>query len=296
MAPLIFGITGNGRCAEGALQILVNFPHEFLTLEQLENFKPTAESRFKIYIVRFSVSSILERIEGGGYDREEYHERPELYQSTFIKYAPKLSVIIHCAYWETKSPRLLTTQQIRSLSGRLLGVCDVSCDYNGGIQICRKFTTPECPFYLYCPSDDRIYHLNQEHAQNSILYHSMDFLPSELPRDASEYFSHKLIGYIRELAFDDANKPFAEIDLHPEVKNAMMTCHGELTPGFQYINDLRKKTVVPVKEHDHVFEMGQVVYKSHDLLSDLDNTRYRQGLCPESEYAVFQLADIIESN
>jgi len=161
---MIFGITGSGRCAEGALQALINLPCEFLTIEQLENFVPGPESRFKIYIVLFPMNLITEKIGGGAYNREEFHTNPELYHHTFIKWAPKISCIVHCAYWSTKSPRILSTEQIRSLEGRLLGICDVSCDYNGGVQICRRFTTPEDPFYLYCPQDDRIYHLNHEHA------------------------------------------------------------------------------------------------------------------------------------
>ncbi|CAG9315576.1 unnamed protein product [Blepharisma stoltei] len=296
LSPMIFGVTGTGRCAEGAMQILTIFPHEILTPEELLKFEPTPESRFKIYIVQFPSDKIIERKEGGGYDREEFHENPELYQSTFIKYAEKLSVIVHCAFWSTKQPRLLTIEQARTLKGRLLGICDISCDFNGGIQICRKFTTPEDPFYLYCPTDDRIYRLNQEHAQTSILYHSMDFLPSELPRDASEHFSHKILGYVRELAWDNANKPFEEMSLHPEIKHAMETCHGDLTPSFQYIKELRKKTVIPVDTHDHVYEMGQIISKNEDLLADLENTKYRQGLIPESENAIYQLSEIIEDN
>jgi len=122
----------------------------------------------------------------------------------------------------------------------------------------------------------------------------MDFLPSELPRDASQHFSHKLIDYIRELAWDDANKPFEEITINNEIKNAMETCHGKLTPNFEYIEQLRKKTVVPVDTHDPVYEMGMIVEGHEDLLSDLDNTKYRQDLTEESLNSIFKLGEIIE--
>ncbi|KAA3671446.1 alpha-aminoadipic semialdehyde synthase [Paragonimus westermani] len=39
----------------------------------------------------------------------------------------------------------------------------------------------------------------------------------------------------------DATKPFADYNARPEVKNAVITSNGELTPKFKYIDDLRAK-------------------------------------------------------
>ncbi len=82
----------------------------------------------------------------------------------------------------------------------------------------------------------------------------MDFLPSELPRDASRHFSSKLLPFIPELANDDANVPFSDLGLRGEMKEAMITCHGQLTPNFAYIPALRiknedeQRTRTPIKD------------------------------------------------
>jgi hypothetical protein len=40
----------------------------------------------------------------------------------------------------------------------------------------------------------------------------------------------------------DFSKPFAEqeAELPPEIYNAVITCHGQLAPNYQYIAELRK--------------------------------------------------------
>ena len=58
----------------------------------------------------------FERINGAGYDAEEFDEHPERYISTFAhKIAPYASVIINGIYWAPKTPRLLTIPDAKSL-------------------------------------------------------------------------------------------------------------------------------------------------------------------------------------
>mmetsp|Transcript_37216 Transcript_37216/g.6647 ORF Transcript_37216/g.6647 Transcript_37216/m.6647 type:complete len:84 (+) Transcript_37216:894-1145(+) len=80
---------------------------------------------------------------------------------------------------------LVSIKDIQTINHRLFGVCDISCDLNGGIEFCHKFTDPNHPFFLYDPKDDQCHDFLAENSHKTILYHSVDFLPSELPRDAS---------------------------------------------------------------------------------------------------------------
>ena len=148
-------------------------------------------------------------------------------------------------YWDQKFPRLIKTTDMRKNGlEKFLGICDITCDYKGSIEFLRKFTMPDDPFLLYNSQQDRIYSFNQEEfAQNSILYHPMDFLPSELPRDASYHFSSRLLPFLAELANNDASTPYEENPLSATMKNAMITSHGTLTPKYEYINDMRAENV-----------------------------------------------------
>lgn len=296
--PMIWGITGNGRCAVGALQVLVNFPHQILAPEDLENFNPGPEAKNQIYIVTFETKHLYRRISDGGFDRAEFGNETEKYRSVFKeRYADKLSVIVNCVYFERKYPKLLTVEDMRRGTGRLLGICDISCDWKGSIEICRKFTTPEDPFFLYMPEDDRIYKLSREHVENSILYHSMDFLPSELPRDASQHFSNKLFEYVIELANEDPNPPFEQLTLSPDIKNGMMTCHGKMTPRFEYVTKLRKENEVKEKmevEFSFDDQVSKIVKDCPELVSDLKNAYFYQEISNESKKTILKLAEMFK--
>lgn len=305
LRPMIWGIVGTGRCAVGSIEVLVNFPHKFITPEQLEGIEDSEESKTHIYIVQFGTKDLYQRVEDGGFDREEYRSQPEKYKSVFKdKFCNRLSVIVNCLYYESKHPKILTVEDFRAGTGRLLGICDISCDYMGSIEICRKFTTPEDPFFLYNAQDDRIYTLVQEHVRDSLLYHSMDFLPSELPRDASNHFSNKLFDFVVELARDDPNIPFEQQNLNPDLKNGIMTCHKKLTPNFEYITELRKKNeeLEEIQKSSQKTEqtsseiIAKIVKNCPELVSDIKNALYHQEMCQESKDAIIKIASILESS
>jgi alpha-aminoadipic semialdehyde synthase len=58
-------------------------------------------------------------------------------------------------YWDQRYPRLITNKQMKEIvekkKNRLLGVGDVTCDFEGSIQFLKKFTTPDNPFFVYNP-------------------------------------------------------------------------------------------------------------------------------------------------
>ena len=171
-------------------------PYKLLAPEDLESFIPDENSKTEIYIVVFPPKNLYARKSDEGFDRKEYELYPDRYKSIFAeKYAKYLSVIFNCLYYETRYPRVLTIDDISKLD-KLLGICDITCDLNGTIQVCSKFTTPEEPFFLYRPFDNRMYELCKSHVNDTILYYSMDFLPTELPYPASTHLSHCLLGYL----------------------------------------------------------------------------------------------------
>ena len=119
------------------------------------------------------------------FDKAAYKATPDEYEPIFhSKVAPFASVIVNCMYWEQRFPRLLTVAQARALQRtgnlRLLGVCDISCDFQGSIEFLKEFTSIERPFYVYNPAKDSVVH--DDMAAPGILYHAVDHLPSECPR------------------------------------------------------------------------------------------------------------------
>jgi alpha-aminoadipic semialdehyde synthase len=62
-------------------------------------------------------------------------------------------------------------------------------------------------------------------------------LPSELPREASIYFSGVLMDYVPAIVKADYSVPFQALDLPPEIKRAVIVHQGELTPEYRYLED-----------------------------------------------------------
>jgi alpha-aminoadipic semialdehyde synthase len=99
---------------------------------------------------------------------------------------------INGVYWEAKYPRIISIEELRQgvLSGisKLLGVCDISADYMGSVEFTTKFTSIEHPFLLYDPVTEEFSEKMGDMKENSILFHSVDHLPAEMPKEASNHF------------------------------------------------------------------------------------------------------------
>lgn len=125
------------------------------------------------------------------FDKSDYYKNPDSYKPIFSEtYLPYITSIFHNMYWDQRFPRLISTEEIRTLfrngQKKLIGIGDVTCDYEGSIEFLRKFTTPDEPFWVYNPETEKVVDgiRNQEDG-DYILYQSLDFLPCELALDAS---------------------------------------------------------------------------------------------------------------
>lgn len=177
------------------------------------------------------------------FDTADYRKHPDNYAPHFhVTVLPFTSVIVNCMYWEDCYPRVVTVRQARDLhfAGRLrvLGVCDISCDLNGSIEFLEEFTSIEQPFYVYDVAAKRVLH---DMSAPGILYHAVDHLPSECPRDASAHFGSCLLPFMPALLCSDAAKsPDApDSGLPAELSGAIVCWEGKLAPNFYYIAELR---------------------------------------------------------
>jgi alpha-aminoadipic semialdehyde synthase len=64
---------------------------------------------------------------------------------------------------------------------------------------------------------------------------AVEILPSELPREASAYFSTILKRFVPAIAAADYSRDFESLDLPPELKRAVIVYRGALTPAYQYL-------------------------------------------------------------
>jgi len=124
-----------------------------------------------------------------------------------------------------------------------MGICDISADYEGSIEMTSRFTSIEEPFLIYdALSKGWKEKIAEASGPGDILFHCVDHLPAEMPKEASNYFGQNMLPFVEAIVDSNFNAPWEEqTDLPTEIRNAVITCHGELTPNYKYIAELRKR-------------------------------------------------------
>ncbi|XP_017290871.1 alpha-aminoadipic semialdehyde synthase, mitochondrial [Kryptolebias marmoratus] len=255
IGPITFCFTGTGNVSKGAQDIINELPVEYVEPHELKDVSETGDMT-KVYATVLSRHHHLVRKSDGIYDPMEYENHPELYTSHFrTSVAPYTTCLINCIYWDPHTPRLLRRLDAQrlmrplkplpvdkegspSLPHKLLAICDISADTGGSIEFMNECTTIDKPFCMY-DADQHIDHDSVE--GNGILMCSIDNLPAQLPLEATEYFGDRLFPYIWEMLLSDATRPIEEEEFSPQVRDAVITSNGVLTPKFEYIEKLREQ-------------------------------------------------------
>jgi len=240
ITPLICGFAGYGHVFHGANEIIDLLPVEEIAPEQVADVAQNSSVRNAVYKVVFKEEHTVEPISpDGSFELQDYYDHPEKYRSCFDAYLPHLTLLVNCVYWEQKYPRLVTKQDLRELyraseQPRLRVIGDISCDIEGAIEATVTCTEPGAPVYVYDPFEDRA--IPGVTGEGPVIL-AVDILPSELPREASTYFSSVLMDYVPAIAKADYALPFEALDLPPEIKRALIVHRGELTPSYRYLED-----------------------------------------------------------
>lgn len=222
IGPLTFIFTGSGNVSQGAQEVFQDLPVEYISPENLRKVSEHGSPN-KLYGCEVSRSDHLERREGGGFDAQEYDQHPERYISTFsTKIAPYASVIINGIYWAVGSPKLLTIPAAKtllrpantpwlpfskgapSLPHRMLAICDISADPGGSIEFMNECTTIDTPFCLYDADRNKD---TKSFKGPGVLVCSIDNMPTQLPRESTDWFGDQLSPHTNDILQSDAIKP-----------------------------------------------------------------------------------------
>ena len=94
---------------------------------------------------------------------------------------------------------------------------------------------------LYNPITEEFKDKITDANENTILFHSVDHLPAEMPKEASNHFGEQLLPFVKAIANADPTLPYDQMeDVPPEIRKAIICCHGELTPSYKYIMEMRR--------------------------------------------------------
>lgn len=215
-------LTGFGRVGYGAREILDLLPIMEVTPEEF-----LAKEFDQPVFTHLEVEDYFARIDGQAFDKADFYSNPEKYKSIFSSYSVKSDMYIACHFWSSKSPFILTKEDLKQENLRLQVVADVSCDIDGPIACTIRPSTIANPIFGYNPHTEKE---DDFMSAGNVAVMSVDNLPCELPKDASEDFGNELIKSVFPYLFGE--DPDAIIDRATET-----TKEGKLNSHFEYLTE-----------------------------------------------------------
>ena len=239
LVPLTCAFLGYGHVSQGAQELFDLFPHEVISPEELLTLKERPNlSRNIIYKVVFKEEDLVQTIdEYAKFNLADYYKNPEKYAPKFEQYIEHLSMIVNGIYWDSRYPKFITKNYLKKLfrtgaNPELRVISDITCDVEGSVECNLQTTDSGNPIYVYNPQTGKI---KFGYEGSGVVVLAVDNLPCELPYDSSTGFSTALLPFIPEIIKADYTKDFKGLKLPPEIKNALILCHGEFTPDYKYL-------------------------------------------------------------
>jgi alanine dehydrogenase len=222
-------VTGSGRVAHGLLEIMnLMGIHEVEPEDYMEK-----QFTYPVY-VHLKGADLYRPKNGLLYNREHFHNYPELYECLFSKYLTKTDILMNGVYWEKNIPRLFELVDLSLPGWRIQTIADVTDDRNGSVPCNIGDGTIENPVY----GVDRVtFQLTAPYLPGSVDVMAVGNLPNELPKDASRYFGEQLIKYVLGELIEGNN---------PVIEKATIVKDGQLTPAFAYMKEYAEQILKPV--------------------------------------------------
>jgi alanine dehydrogenase len=176
--------------------------------------------------VQIDVLDYNKRKDGRVIGKNDFYKNPTEYTSDFERFTKVSDIFIAGHFYANDAPYILTREMLRANDCNIKVVADISCDVNGPIACTIKASTIAEPLFGYLPSENKevdVFH------PAAIVVMSVDNLPCELPKDASEGFGEMFMKHVIPAFFNG--------DKDGILQRAKMTENGKLTERFQYLKD-----------------------------------------------------------
>ena len=221
LPPIKVVLTGCGKVGNGAKEILDAMKMKEVTVENFLT-KKYSEPVF----IQIDVLDYNKRKDGKIIDKNDFYSNPKEYISDFERFTKVSDIFIAGHFYGNDAPYILTQEMLKANNCTIKVVADISCDVNGPIACTIKASTIAEPLFGYLPSEDKevdVFH------PAAIVVMSVDNLPCELPKDASEGFGELFMKHVIPAFFNG--------DKDGILQRAKITENGKLTERFLYLQD-----------------------------------------------------------
>lgn len=221
LPPIKVVLTGCGKVGNGAKEILDAMKMKEVSVE---NFLTKKYSE-PVY-VQIDVLDYNKRKDGQDLGKNDFYVNPTEYTSDFERFTKVADIFIAGHFYGNDAPYILTQEMLKANDCKIKVVADISCDINGPIACTIKASTIAEPIFGYLPNEHKevdVFH------PAAIVVMSVDNLPCELPKDASEGFGDMFMKHVIPAFFNG--------DKDGILQRAKITENGKLTERFQYLQD-----------------------------------------------------------
>jgi alanine dehydrogenase len=214
-------LTGHGKVGMGAKEILDGMKVKQVNVDDFLSKIYTQPVYCQIDVLDYN-----KRLDTQVLDDNDFYKNPKDYTSNFERFTKVADIFIAGHFHGNESPDILTREMLNAPDCKIKVVADISCDVDGPIACTLKASTIAEPFFGYLPSENK--EVPYTHP-GSIMVMSVDNLPCELPKDASEGFGEMFMKHVIPAFFNG--------DKDGILARAKITEKGKLTPRFAYLQD-----------------------------------------------------------
>lgn len=215
-------ITGGGRVAKGAMEVLLGMNMRRVTPERF-----VSEDFQEPVFTQLNSRDYNKHKDGKDFKRTEFFEQPENFESDFYQYAKCADLLVACAYWHPAAPVLFTRKEATHRDFKINIIADVTCDIEGSIPSTIRPATIDDPVFDYDPTTGL--EMPAFSDEGNITVMSVDNLPCELPRNASEDFGKELVNNVLPCLLGE--------DPDRIIERATIANKGKLTKAYAYLQD-----------------------------------------------------------
>lgn len=221
--PMKIVLTGSGRVSSGAAQVLTDMgikkiePRDFLK----------KEFSYPVF-TQLDCKDYVKARNNTPFEKSEFYKFPNRFESIFLPYTKVADIMVNGIFYDKNAPAFFTKENMKSPDFNIKVIADVTCDIapESSIPSTLYASTIADPVFGYNPKTEAE---APPYTDEVVDVMSIDNLPNELARDASEKFGNTFLNLVlNELKKGTDSRM---------IKDAMVTSNGQLTEKFKYLTD-----------------------------------------------------------
>ena len=215
-------LTGKGRVASGAALVLKD-----MGIRQVAPAEFLGNTFSEPVFTQLDCKDYVARKDSQPFDLKDFFQNPQNHKNIFTPYIYESDIMINGIYWDNQAPAFFTKEEMKGEQFRIKVIADVTCDIapKSSIPSTLKASTIANPVFGYDPQAEAE---TAPYQKGVIDMMTIDNLPNELPRDASNAFGNQFIEHIMDELLNDKSEV---------IERATVTKEGNLGIHFDYLSD-----------------------------------------------------------